>query len=100
MPLDPDDYRLSMKISQKGRVEIPGLRTLLVHRLTAGSKLVLRRPLRPRPRDSEYALFCEPCGAWTREDAAAELTSCPGCGRSYRLEMAVYQEITDDDEPQ
>ncbi len=99
MPLDPDDYRLSMRVSQKGRVEIPGLRTLLVHRLTAGSKMVLRRPLRPRPHDSEYVLYCEPCNVWTREDSAAELVSCPSCGRAYRLEMAVYQEVIDEDSP-
>ena len=97
MPLlGPEDHKLSMRISPRARDPRAneGLRSLLVHRLTEGAKLVWRRSLRDEDQGS---FFCEPCGQWTRLDEPRVEITCHGCGRVYRAEFAVYEEMAEDD---
>lgn len=97
MPIDEDDYQLSMKVSRRAHEDPPGLRSLLLHRFTITMKGIARRPLRA-PRN-DPSLFCEECGRWFRLGAFPEVTQCPGCGNVYRMELAVYEQVEDlDDE--
>lgn len=90
MPLNPDDHRLSMRISPRSRNPEPvGLRSLLVHRLTSTVKAVLRRPL----RGGEFGLYCEPCDKWIHTPEAPESVCCQTCNRVYRVELVIYEEV-------
>lgn len=95
MPLSPDDYTLSMKIGQRARRpgHNDGLRSLLVHRLSDTFKLIIRRSL----RTEQLGWFCEDCDEWVQHESPPDTMparlQCPQCGRMYRLETAVYEEI-------
>jgi hypothetical protein len=94
MPLDPDDHRLSMKIAPRSRGEEPeGLRTLIIHRFSDTMKLVVRRGI----RTGKLGSYCEDCDSWDREPLAEEVPvefRCNGCSRVFRLEFAVYEDVT------
>ena len=90
--LNDDDYQLSMRISQRPRGgEREPLRDMLVHRLSDTLKLVFRRGL----RSNEVSSFCESCDKWQpgAGDALPAEVRCEGCGRTFRLELAIYEEI-------
>jgi rubredoxin len=97
MPLNDDDYRLSMAVAARPKQPRPGdetLRTLLIHRLSDTTKLIWRRAL----RFDNMGAFCEPCQRWTIriEEDHDEIDTrwhCPECNRRYRLEFAVFEEV-------
>jgi hypothetical protein len=97
MPLDDDDYNLSMKISRRAHGEAAGdrdLRSLLVHRLTVTLKAVLRRPL---GGGGKFSLYCEFCDRWESLVGAPAVASCSTCERLFRLEFAIYEEVEQPD---
>lgn len=95
MKLDPDDFELSMKISRRARDDVGNqfLRSLLIHRLTTTLKAVLRRPLKP---GGGLGLYCEACDLWQSMVQVPTFAACAGCGRRYRVELVIYEEIEDD----
>lgn len=90
MAMKSEDYRLSMRISPRGRIDSPELRQLLVNRLSATTKAVLRRSL----RFDNVSVYCERCNHWQvlKGDDLNEWT-CAMCGARYRMEFAVYEQI-------
>lgn len=93
MALDGDDYRLSMKVSLRGKVDAADLRSLLVNRLSDTEKVVMRRPLRQIGKPTMSA-FCEPCDMWVDGPRGfPEEWDCPKCGRTYRVETVIYEEV-------
>lgn len=93
MPLEPRDFSLSMKISRrpKGQDDPEGLRSLLVHRLTDGVKLIWRRSLQ---RENRSSIYCERCNSWKNVGEAIPLEwDCLECGTSYRAEFISYEEL-------
>lgn len=90
--MTPDDHQLSMRISRRparAAPELPGLRTLLVHRLSSTVKAVLRRGL----RHGNLGLHCQPCNEWFPMHEAPESVCCPTCKRLYRVELVIYEEV-------
>ena len=96
MPMNPEDYRLSMRISPRGKIDSAILRQLLVNRLSDTYKAVLRRSLRELRHGKKLSVYCEECSHWTNVQAFPEEWECPRCETAYRIEFAVYEEI---DEP-
>lgn len=91
MALKPDDHRLSMRISRRGKIDSGELRTLLIHRLSDTDKAALRRPLR---KAENLNLYCENCDEWTKVGPVApQEWTCNGCGTLFRIEFAVYEAI-------
>lgn len=92
--LGDDDYRLSMRLApRRARGEDPDLRTVLLHRLSDTDKAVARRGLKDQ---NSIGIFCEPCGSWARHPRGQSLPqvyTCGGCGRRFRVETLVYEEI-------
>lgn len=91
MPLDDADYRLSGKISRRSPTlpDPPGLRTLMVHRLSDSFKAILRRAL----HSHEISVFCEACEKWTHSKTLPGEWHCTTCDRRYRVEFVIYEEI-------
>lgn len=87
MPLEERDHRLSMRISPRSPHDErnQGLRSLLIHRLAAGSKAVLRRS----HQKGHLAVYCEPCQNWYRVREVGADWHCR-CGRRYVAELVVY----------
>jgi hypothetical protein len=93
MPMKDEDYRLSMKISPKGKVDSSALRQLHVLRLSDTWKAILRRPL--RQINPSLGVFCEGCSRWRRiEGDFPQEWTCPDCNLLYRMEFAVYQNVS------
>jgi hypothetical protein len=94
--LTSEDFVLSMSISQRSKLQElnEGLRSLLVHRLARGVKAVWRRSLSD---EAKASAFCEPCKRWIRDVPLAEEFTHKACGRVYRVEFAVLEEVVDDD---
>jgi hypothetical protein len=91
--MEPRDRALSMRISPRARrpEDNEGLRSLLVHRITEGAKLVWRRSL---SNESQSSLYCEPCNQWTRVGDNMPIEwQCLTCQREYRIEFAIYEEL-------
>lgn len=90
------DFQLSMQISPRSRrpERNEGLRQLLVHRLTGTGKAVARMSL----TGGSIGIFCEGCKCWTRVEEFPLEFDC-ACGRSYRTEMAIFEEVEPDDAP-
>ncbi len=88
------DADLERRISPpaKDPADNEGLRSLWVQRLTEGAKLVWRRSL----RSAKSSVYCEPCGRWKPVTDIPKKWRCPGCGRRYRVEFAVYEEMVDE----
>jgi hypothetical protein len=90
VPVKDEDYRLSMAMSPRGRIPSDELRQLVVNRLSDTEKAVLRRSL---SRD-KISVFCEPCRRWTSAvNDVPDVYQCERCGRRYRIEFVVYEEI-------
>lgn len=93
MVLEPEDHKLSGRISPRARTaaENEGLRKLVVNRLRPAKKAVLRVALKPPHNESVY---CEPCGRWVKmlEDDVDLEWQCPHCSRVYIAEAIVYSE--------
>lgn len=91
------DFRLSMAISPRAKADEDnaGWRSLLLHRLTEGSKLIWRRSLTNEKRGS---LFCEHCRAWTVCNEVPIEWQCQKCERWYRIEFASYEEMESEDD--
>lgn len=94
--LSPEDFRLSMRVSARAKQELPGLRTLLIHRLRPTVKAVLRlsnsRDIATADMD-RYGAYCEQCGRWTRRPDWADDWECPNCHTEYRIEFAVFSAV-------
>ncbi len=90
-----EDWSLSRAISRPARnpQDNEGLRTLLVGRVVEGPKGVWRRTLKDEDRGNFY---CEPCDRWSRQDAVKEFLTCGRCGRVYRVETSILEEVVDD----
>lgn len=75
----------------KRREDNEGLRSLLVHRLSADTyKAVARIGL----RNGVVSIFCEPCDEWYRVGREFLLEwKCPGCDRTFAMEFAVMEEL-------
>jgi hypothetical protein len=95
--LTDEDFKLSMAISPRSKraKNNEGLRSLIVHRLVPGPKAVWRRSASDENKTSAY---CEPCQLWARSIKLSEEFTCRGCGRVYRVEFAVLEEVVDEDE--
>lgn len=95
MAMKPEDYELSMQISPRGKIDSAGLRQLLVNRLTKTPKAVLRRSLRgpDRATGEPFGLYCEPCQTWWKRSQVPDVAVCGKCGRRYRVELVVYEQI-------
>jgi hypothetical protein len=73
------------------------LRSLIVHRLRAGEKAVMRVPLSQDVRGPQApSILCEPCNRWVRIDGDGDFYDCEDCGRSYRMEFAVFTVVEGD----
>ncbi len=94
--LSPEDYRLSMRVSARAKTDTPDLRTLLIHRLRAAPKAVLRlsnaRDLATADMD-RYGAYCEPCGQWIKRPDWGDDWECPYCHTLYRIEVAVFSAV-------
>lgn len=95
MAMKADDYALSMGISPRGKIDSEDLRQLMVNRLTKTQKAALRRSLRgpDRKTGEPFGLYCEPCRSWWKRKDVPEIAVCGKCGRRYRVELVVYEEI-------
>jgi hypothetical protein len=90
MPLKPEDHKLSMKISPRGKIDSAELRQLFVNRLTATVKSVMRRSL----RDGSTAMYCEGCSQWRHFTGVIPIEwTCQTCKATFRMEFAVYEHI-------
>lgn len=89
MAMRDEDYRLSMKISPRGRIPTDSLRQLLVNRLSDTYKAILRRPL----RGGGNSVYCEECDWWQKATGFPATWTCRRCNRSFRIEFAVYEEM-------
>lgn len=85
-----EDYKLSMTISPRGKINSAELRQLLINRLSDTYKAILRRSLRFQ---DNVSIYCEDCGKWTRVRDYPPLWTCPECNTTYRMEFAVYEEM-------
>lgn len=90
------DFQLAMAISPRSKREdeLPPMRSLLVHRLVDGPKAVWRRSFSDEDKTSAY---CEACRTWIRKVPLTEEFTHEACGRVYRVEFAVLEEVMDDD---
>lgn len=57
-------------------------------RLSDTDKAVARAAL----RDDKISIFCEGCGTWHKMEEFPLEWDC-SCGRSYRTELAVFEEV-------
>lgn len=98
MAMKPDDYELSTQVSPRGKIDSDWLRQLMVNRLTKTQKAVLRRSLRgpDRKTGEPFGLYCEPCKTWWKRLEVPEVAVCGKCGRRYRVELVVYEEIKEE----
>lgn len=94
MPLSNEDHELSMVTARRGKIDSADLRQLFVNRLTATKKAILRRGLRTDlKKPNPFGLYCEPCKRWWPRPDIPEIAVCGKCGRRYRMEFVVYEEI-------
>lgn len=102
--LNDGDWKLSMRLSRRGRLNSDALRSLLIHRLSDTPKAVVRRSLRHELHNS-LSVFCEACERWVSlpEGAITSEFGCTLCDRRFRVELVVYEQIKPDggtgDEP-
>lgn len=91
MAMKDEDYRLSMRVSPRGKIDSAELRQLLINRLSDTDKAVLRRSL----RKNNLGAYCEFCERWTARDLddVPDVFQCSGCERRFRIELVVYEEI-------